>query len=126
MVLLTYGIRGHHLVDIADFLYESDEVRQKYLERGYGESFVENQARIFGDFVAGKARIKILAGCLDDVCLGDCERRKTKDQKEDEIPCDDPCGIETDTQIAGFFFLEIDETYSFVEIEKNLRNFYLD
>jgi len=126
MELLVHQIRGHNLVDLADFLYEPDKIRQKYLDEGYGENFVENQARIFGDFVSGKIKIELVAGCLDDVCLGDCERKETMGQKEGEIPCEDPRGIKVDTQTAGSFLLEIGETYSFIEIEKNLRNFYLD
>jgi len=117
-----YRIRGHHLVDLANYLYEPDKVRQHYLDRGYGENFVNNQARVFNDFISGRKKIILISGQLDDVCQGDCQKR----DNDVEIPCEDLRGIEVDTQAAGFFLLEIGKTYSFQQIERNLRNFYLD
>jgi hypothetical protein len=114
-------IRGHHLVDIANFLYRPERTQQEYLQKGYGEEFVRNQAQIFHDFIDGKTQIQITAGDLDDVCLANCKHRDKA-----EIPCDDQRGITVDTQTAGFFLLEVGTVYSFKQIEKNLRNFYLD
>lgn len=117
-----HKIRGHHLIDIADYLHEDQRLRQHYLNKGYGEDFVNNQAQIFDDFIAGRSKIKLIAGQLDDTCLGNCQRR----DNGVEIPCEDTIGIKVDTQAAGCFFLEIGKSYSFKEIERNLRNFYLD
>jgi len=115
------NIRGHHLVDIANFLYSLEKDRSDYLGRGYGEEFVRNQTQIFRDFIDGKIIIKIVAGELDDICLGNCQHRNKA-----EIPCDNEIGLQVDTQTAGFFLLKIGAMYSFAQIEKNLRNFYLD
>jgi hypothetical protein len=121
MGLKLYKIRGHHLVDLADFLYEPEKVRNYYLAKGYGAEFVKNQAEVFADFIFGRAKIKLVAGSLDDICKSNC-----KYGDKVEIPCDDPRGTELDTKTAGYFLLEIGKTYLFVNIEQNLRNFYLD
>lgn len=109
------------MVDLANFLYKPNEVRTEYMAKGYGENFVGNQTQIFRDFIDGKTQIQITAGDLDDVCLANCKHRDKA-----EIPCDDQRGIAVDTQSAGFFLLEVGAVYSFKQIEKNLRNFYLD
>ncbi len=36
-------LRGHHLVDLANFLYEAERVKGYYLMEGYGEEFVRTQ-----------------------------------------------------------------------------------
>ena len=121
-----YDIRGHHLVDISDYLYQPEKVKQHYLAKGYGTNFVDNQTRIFNDFISGRSRIKLIAGLLDDICLGDCKRREIIEQDDNNIGCEDQRGIKVDTQIAGWCLLEIEHIYSFLQIESNLRNFYLD
>lgn len=112
--------------DIGEFLYNPDKLRQEYLARGYGEEFVMNQAQIFIDFIYGKNAIQIIAGDLDDICLGNCQHRNKIDSSQGELPCNDPRGIKVDTQHAGFLLLEVGGIYTFEQIEKNLRNFYLD
>lgn len=121
-----YDIRGHHLVDISDYLYQPEKVKQDYLAKGYGTNFVDNQTKVFNDFVSGRSKIRLIAGLLDDICLGDCQRREVIEQNDNEIGCEDPKGIKVDTQIAGWYLLEIGHIYSFLQIESNLRNSYLD
>lgn len=116
------NVRGHHLVDIADFLYAPKKVISHYSNSGYGKEFVRNQAKIFRDFIDGKTKIKIIAGDLDDICLGNCQNRKKA-----EIKCNNNLiALQSDGKIAGYFLLEVGKVYSFAQIEKNLRNYYLD
>lgn len=123
-------IRGHHLVDLANYLFEPKKTRQKYLKDGYGEKWVENMTQIFQDFFKGKIRIEIVAGCLDDLCLADCLYRH-KPRQLFEFPCEDPScktpnrmGFLYDSEHAGYFLLKIGGKYSFRQIERNLRAFY--
>lgn len=125
---MEYRIRGHNLIDIATFLFEPERMRKRYMDGGYGEDFVNNQARIFGDFISGRAEIKLIAGRLDDTCRF-CRNRENVGKNEWEIPCEDPRGIVEDTDTAKLILLDLfveGKSYNFKEIERSLRNFYLD
>jgi hypothetical protein len=112
------NIRGRHLVDIADFLYAPKKVKSYYLTSGYGKKFVRNQSKIFRDFIDGKTKIKIIAGSLDDICLGNCQCRIDTQCKNNFLI------LQSDARVAVSFLLEVGKVYSFAEIEKNLRNYY--
>ncbi|MBS3051334.1 MAG: hypothetical protein J4400_04240 [Candidatus Aenigmarchaeota archaeon] len=125
-LLKVYEIRGHHLVDIAEYLHNPQMTTQGYLKRGYGNTFAGNQRAIFDDFISGRTVIFLIAGRLDATCLGDCQRFTTI-QSGDQLPCEGG-GLPTteDERTARAFLLEIGKTYSFQQIERNLRNFYAD
>ncbi|MFH1420476.1 MAG: DUF1284 domain-containing protein [Candidatus Aenigmatarchaeota archaeon] len=119
---VVYRIRGHHLADLACFIFNPDGLRRRryFIENGYGEEFVDNQARIFSDIATGKT-IMLIVTEPDDICLGNCRKKEKA-----EIPCDDPSGVGIDTRAANYFLLNVGRVYGFSEIEKNLRNFYMD
>lgn len=126
-IVPVYDIRGHHLVDITYFLHEPEKTSQDYRDKGYGEEFVENQRRVFTEFMEGRAKIKITAGELDVTCRASCQRKPRIDQNKGDFPCENhPVATECDRKAAAFFLLKVGETYTFAEIEKNLRNFYYD
>ena len=124
-LLKVYDIRGHHLVDITNYLHAPDTAREDYRTRGYGEDFVKNQTRVFDNFISGSALIQLTAGTQDATCLANCQRF-TITGCADQLPCEGEDAEKVDTQLAGFFLLRIGETYSFPQIECNLRNFYAD
>ncbi len=112
------------MADLANWLYEREKVIKRYLSGNYGSRFVKNMIYIFDRFVNDELNIQIITG-LDDLCLADCKKRRYG-KKSHEIPCDDPLGFKVDEYSAGVMFLELNRTYSFYEIERNLKNFYLD
>lgn len=120
-------IRGHHLIDIANFIYEGPEKQRAYfLGKGYGEEFVENHEQICADFVAGRVNILIVDG-LDDMCLANCKKRvrALDPEKPWEFACDDPVkGREEDVFRAGHFRCEIGKPYSYQEIARNIWVYY--
>ena len=121
----VYDIRGHHLVDITNYLHEGERALREYVDKGYGSDFVANMSQVFDNFVSGRALIQLTAGKLDAECRGNCQRM-TLEKRETQEPCEGDTATRIDTKVAGFFLLEIGKTYSFGEIERNLRNFYAD
>ncbi|HLC32543.1 MAG TPA: DUF1284 domain-containing protein [Candidatus Nanoarchaeia archaeon] len=118
-------IRGHHLVDLANFLQKPEELKEEYCERGYGEEFVSALERAYYAIINGKVSIHLVAGVLDETCNASCEQF-TSVPREQQLPCTGARAQKIDEQVAGFMLLEIGKTYTFEDIEQKLRNFYSD
>jgi hypothetical protein len=120
MVQQIRKINGHRLIDLACFLYSPAKTGRRYLEMGYSERFVKNQAKIFSDFARGSTVIKITAGDLDDICFG----YRYYYSRSGKVYEKSVAALQRDAEAAGLFNVEIGATYSFMQIKNKLKDFY--